>query len=481
MPARKHTRFSWAGLALAGLTSVAMAAPPRDGVLDPAFGIDGIARFDTVAGDTIRPRILYGMVALPDGGALVLGAGYAVDPQLPLSPLLPMVLRIDRHGALVPGFGTGGAYLLPALPGIAQFGARAISALPLADGRIVVVSAVALDDFAFTVTSYDDCAWVFALTEAGALLPSYGPAGGPGCIDFGVSTGSFMGNLPLGKLLGADAQGRVLVGGTPFNLPGAGESAVARLASDGRLDASFGSQGILRYGGDAFVFGSAAPGFIPVAGGYLAPAARGGQLGVLRVDAGFARDPTFGSNGFAGVTWTTGPNAFQVHGGLAVDGLGRNVIAGVGRPACNFCVTRFLPNGALDVTLNASAAQPGAPGSVLIDTQGGGGAGSIVVRSSGRLLVAGSGGAVSGPERLLLLGLREDGTFDLRFGTASTPGRLELDLSTNNGYSVFSAATAAADGGLLLGATWGGQVDVGIAIARLIDDAVFADSFEPVP
>ncbi len=144
-------------------------------------------------------------------------------------------------------------------------------------------------------------------------------------------------------------------------------------------------------------------------------------------------------------------------------------------------VTRFLPNDALDVTLNASAAQPGAPASVLIDTQGGGGAGSIVVRSSGRLLEAGSGGAVSGPERLLLLGLREDGAFDPRFGTASTPGRLELDLSTNNGSSVFSAATAAADGGLLLGATRVGQGNNGIAIARLIDDAVFADSFEPAP
>ena len=149
MPARKRNRFSWAGLALAALSSVAMAAPPRDGVLDPAFGTDGIARFDTLAGDTIRPRVLYGIVALPDGGALMLGAGYAVDPALPLSPLLPLVLRIDRHGALVPGFGTGGAYLLPALPGIEQFGARAISALPLADGRIVVVSAVARDDFSY--------------------------------------------------------------------------------------------------------------------------------------------------------------------------------------------------------------------------------------------------------------------------------------------------------------------------------------------
>jgi hypothetical protein len=152
----------------------------------------------------------------------------------------------------------------------------------------------------------------------------------------------------------------------------------------------------------------------------------------------------------------------------------------VGVPVQAF-FTRFLSNGALDVTFNASAAQSGAPRSVLIDTRGGSGAGSIVVRSSGRLLMAGSGGAVSGSERLLLLGLREDRAFDPRFGAESTPGRLELDLSTNNGSSVFGGASAAGDGGVLVGATRVGQGNNGIAIARLIDDAVFADSLEPAP
>jgi uncharacterized delta-60 repeat protein len=486
MPARKRTRFSWAGLALAAFTGVAMAAPPRDGVLDPAFGTGGIARFDTLAGDTIRPRILYGIVALPDGGALVLGAGYAVDPQLPLSPLLPLVLRIDRHGALVPGFGTGGAFLLPALPGIEQFGARAISALPLADGRIVVVSAVARDDFLIN-TSFDDCAWVFALSSTGALLPSFGPTGSPGCIDFGDSTGvTFMGIPPVGNLLRADANGGVLVGGPPINLPGVGESAVARLSAAGTLDASFGSQGILRYGGDAFVPGSVAPGFIAAGGGLVAAAARqGNQSGVLRVDAAFGRDPTFGSNGFAGVTWTTAANATPYLSAFAVDALGRSLIAGYvvsGTPVCDFCVTRFLPNGSLDVAFNASGAQPGTPGSALIVSNGvgAGAALSIVIRSAGRLVVAGNNSA-SGSSQLLLLGLRDDASFDPRFGPAGTPGSLSLNVATNNGSSVFGAATAAADGGLLLGATRVGQGNDGIAIVRLVDDAVFADSLESAP
>lgn len=479
MPARKRSRSSWASLALAAFSSVAMAAPPRDGVLDPAFGTDGIARFDTLAGGAIRPLIVTGMVALPDGGALVLGAGYGDGD--PPGPRLPMVLRIDRHGALVPGFATGGAYLLPALPGIEQFGARAISALPLADGRIVVVSAVPRFD-QDSNTPYEDCAWVFALSASGTLLPSFGPAGGPGCIDFGDSSGvTFIDFPPVGNLLRADANGGVLVGGSPFNLPGVGESAVARLSAVGTLDASFGSQGILRYGGDVFVRGSVAPGWVPVAGGLLAPAARAGQLGVLRIDSSFSTDPLFGSNGFAGVSWTMDPNAFAVLLGFAVDALGRSVIVGAARPTCNFCATRFLPNGALDTSFNASAAHPGAPGSVLIDTEGGGGAGSVVVRSGVRLLVAGTGGPLSGPARLLVLGLREDGSFDPRFGTATTPGRLELDLSTNGGSSAFGAATAAADGGVLLGATRGGKGNFGIAIARLVDDGVFADSFEPAP
>ena len=82
---------------------------------------------------------------------------------------------------------------------------------------------------------------------------------------------------------------------------------------------------------------------------------------------------------------------------------------------------------------------------------------------------------------MLLLGLRDDATFDPRFGPVSTPGSLDLNVSINNGSSVFSAATAAADGGVLLGATLVGQGNNGIAIARLVDDAVFADSVEPAP
>ena len=68
---------------------------------------------------------------------------------------------------------------------------------------------------------------------------------------------------------------------------------------------------------------------LPRAAGLVAAAAwQGNQPGVLRVDAAFGRDPTFGSNGFAGVTWTTAANATPYLSAFAIDALGRSLIAG---------------------------------------------------------------------------------------------------------------------------------------------------------
>ena len=476
---------SAAGLLLAAATGAVAAATPRDGVLDPSFGSAGVARFAAFDGGNIEARLLHRIVPLPDGGALLLGAGSRPGT---FEPLLPLVVRIDRFGAADPGFATGGAYLLPELPGVDDTGARAFGAAVLADGRIVVVSAVPRGFFPTAFASFDDCAWVFALTPAGTLVEGYGPDAGPGCVDFGDSSNvTYLDFPPVGSITAVDAQGRVLLGGRPHDLPGSGESALARLGPDGRLDAAFGAQGRLRYGADRFVLPSTSPGFVAGPQVLLAPAAgAGGRTGLLRFSADGVVDANYGDQGFAGTAWTTMQDAWNFIGGIALDRQGRALVAGYSRTfsgggvtTCDACVTRFLPDGSLDLTFNAAGTWPGAPGSALIVAvpQGAAAALSVLARGDGRVLLAGTSGGPPGEERLLVLALREDAAPETRFGPESTPGRVQLSLAPGAGGTIFGDAVLANDGGVLLGG-WLGIAGGGIAVARLVDDLVFGDSFE---
>lgn len=471
------------GFILVALGSSAVAAPARDGTLDPSFGNSGIARFETLADGAIAPSLLNRIVPMAGGHALLLGAGRRPGTS---EPLLPLVVRIDRHGAPDPAFGTAGAYLLPALPGIDIFGARAFGAAVLADGRIVVVSGVAKDQFSAN-TSYDDCAWVFAMTSTGSLIADYGPTGAPGCVDFGDSSGvTYQGTPPVGSIAVVDADGRVLVGGYPHDLPGSGESALARLAPDGRLDLGFGAQGRLRFGGSRFVQPSAAPGFLAGAPVLVAPAGVGAQCGVVRFGVDGVLDPTYGDQGFAGAAWTTLQDARSVIGGIALDRQGRALVAGYSRTffgggttICDSCVTRFLPNGSIDLTFNAAGTWPGPPGSALIVAveQAAAATLSVMARADGRVILAGTAGGMPGEEHLLALALREDATSETRFGPESTPGRLRLTLAPDGGATIFGDAVLSGDGGVLLGG-WLPIPGGGIAVARLVDDLVFSDSAE---
>jgi uncharacterized delta-60 repeat protein len=227
------------------------------------------------------------------------------------------------------------------------------------------------------------CFSTLAIAQAGHLDPNFGN-GQPGIFGFSQSSANGSSSSVTGIALQSD--GKIVIAGQAGN-----RSALLRLTTNGTLDSSFGSGGVVisRIGGDINqIFTSLAlqsDGKILVTASGCPP-----RDELARFNADGSLDTSFGSSGIASLS-------FRVFA-VTVQPDGKILATGENYPVA--LMARLLSTGQLDTSFGSSGQAP------LIAS-----ASSIALQSDGKILVA-SGGISSGS----LARYNTDGSLDKSFG-----------------------------------------------------------------
>jgi uncharacterized delta-60 repeat protein len=319
-------------------------------------------------------------------------------------------------GALDTSFGNGGKKTV-------NFGGTDAARVVLvqANGRLVVAGGGAAGG-SFCVVR---------LRTNGTLDTTFG-SGGKRIVDFGGENESV-----YGAALQADGR-IVLAGDSNFRV------AVARLKTNGSLDASFEGDGkkIFSWGaiGRAQAVVMAPNGKILIAG-FSGP--EGGNIQVARLNANGLLDKTFGVDGKAAVDF--GGDDFGL--AMARQANGRILVAGRST-AGGAVVARLRANGVVD---------PDFDGDGRVTLPGGGSASAVLVQPDRNIVVAGN---ASGSAMMTVTRLKPNGSPDTGFGTGGTA---TIDFATL--ADLAAGAALQPDGKIVVAGYSQGTEDV--AVARL--------------
>jgi uncharacterized delta-60 repeat protein len=197
------------------------------------------------------------------------------------------------------------------------------------------------------------------------------------------------------------ADGTVLVSGSKD-----GVYTVARLTADGSLDTTFNGTGILTLSGpseDAGYFHY--PLALQADGKLLFPGVAGDKFGLYRYNADGGLDTSFGDSGHVSYSVGAGPDAAYT---VTVQPDGKLLLAGTSQAAnfdASFGIVRLNPDGSLDTSFSGDGK---AIFPVGLDDR----PYSLAVQSDGKIL---AGGATDG--NFSVVRLNVDGTLDRSFGT----------------------------------------------------------------
>lgn len=327
----------------------ALARYTRSGALDQTFGIGGKATTDF--GRTSSGA--FAVVLQPDG-RMVAAGGAGGDIAL---------ARYDANGSLDPTFGEGGTVLTD-LPSSRE---AALALLLQPDGKLVVSGSTR------QFGSYADFL-VARYTASGALDQSFGNGGivstdfQPGWTDyaFGVALG------PGGKIVAAGV-------GLPGDAGGPGVIDIAVYDTNGHLDPSFDSDGMLVSAPelDSGAWGGviAQPDGKVVIGGNI-----GLNAGLVRYTAGGALDRTFGiaRNGVANASGGVSDLARQRDGKFVTAG----IRGGLSETDTNFAIARFDRSGLPDRSFHGGEATTDFGAWDLAE--------AVALQPDGRIVVGGS-------------------------------------------------------------------------------------------
>ncbi len=357
---------------------------------------------------------------------------------------MPATVTIDvfgrTDGSFDTSFGTGG------LTSSDFLGVDAFSGLMAqADGSIVCVGT---SENGFLAARY---------TPSGLLDTTFGTGGtytstpnGSGYATFGTVAERSDGKLVMG--------GQLLSGDRMF--------ALARFSADGKIDTSFGTNGmttmVVGSGGssssnDMLVL---ADNKILLAG-YGANGNSGEDLALARYSADGVLDSSFGT---AGITLhDVGGFADRINA-MALDSNGNVVVAGYALDADgrNFLIARFTADGVLDTSF-------GTGGVVLPNFGGNSVAYDVILDSAGRILVAGT----NGNDRSVVFRLDSSGALDTSFGDA---GSATVDTKPGENDSVRTVIEQLDGTILAVGMTIDGN-DVVASLFRLDEQGVLDTSF----
>jgi uncharacterized delta-60 repeat protein len=265
-------------------SDMAVARYNSDGALDLSFEGDGMALVDFGSEASARAVAIQpdGKVMLAEWASHPVGGGCCVSDF--------GLARLTRAGALDSSFNGDGQIVTDFLPGADNGHDAAQAVLVQADGRIVaagagVAGAVSID---FAVARY---------LADGSLDATFS--------DDGLVTTDFVGYFDEIRNLAVDTGGRIVAGGQGCEFPGNADEVcdfgLARYTATGTLDRRFGRQGRLRtdLGGDV---GEGIRGVVVQADGRIVAA--GDTAGPSASDVGLTRyrsdgrlDRSFGVNG----------------------------------------------------------------------------------------------------------------------------------------------------------------------------------------
>jgi uncharacterized delta-60 repeat protein len=307
-----------------------------------------------------------------------------------------VVVRVNADGSLDPTFGNAGIVTTSFSTG----SARAYAVALQSDGKIVVVGTSVDSHNVFAVARYNQL--------DGSLDATFG-SGGKTTVSFGNKPHDTTDTEARSVAIQAD--GKIVVGGFVNNT-----GSIARLNSNGSLDASFASGGKLTtsIGGNSESVVIQADGKI-VLGGY----ANGGRttgydFALARYNANGSIDTSFGNGGVATADFSGFEDRIRA---VTIDG-NNNIVAagfastGLYSPAFkNFAVARFTPSGQLDSTF-------GAGGKVTTDIFGNwDDCYALAIQADGKILADGFSYDASGAQSYFtVIRYNTNGTLDGNFG-----------------------------------------------------------------
>lgn len=291
---------------------------------------------------------------------------------------------------------------------------------------------------------------------------------------------------PYFEAIALDHSGRIVVAGNAAQFGTTNQDmAVARLLSNGSLDASFGSSGQTAIAFDLITNGQDSASNIAIAADDSVALAGEAQntgldangdffsyLAVARLQTDGALDLSFNGNGKRTIDLGT---AVECCGSDAVafDESDRIVIAGF-TPSSGL-VTRLLANGQNDAKFHGT--NPASPSGMALTSLG---PRALAISSDGHILIAGASAGVCSKSTMTVERLTSSGTEDLSFDGGSSVRSVGFDECATTAKVGSSASAMLLDAArpVLFGLFYNGDNTQGLlAVARLQSDLIFANRF----
>ena len=321
-------------------------------------------------------------VVQPDGKVIVAGATSLGFSSFALA-------RYNADGSLDGSFGSGGVVSTSVGTNYAYASAVALQS----DGKIVVAGYAndSSGNQRFALVRYN---------SDGSLDTSFG-SHGQVMLNFG-------GSYDIAQAVTIQSDGKILIAGYGYN--GSTLAELARLNTDGSLDSSFGTGGMVttNFGNNSgSLFYAAA---VQSDGKIIAAGQNGSQIALARYTSNGSLDSSFGSGG-AVVTSVAGSNYPR---SVAVQSDGK-IVVGAENYTSNgsFEVVRFNSDGSLDTSFGSG----GSVTTAFTDGATSHNASGLALLSSGQIVVGGVGGTPNNNNLLEVARYNSDGSLDSTFGS----------------------------------------------------------------
>jgi uncharacterized delta-60 repeat protein len=367
---------------------------------------------------SILAAVLLGAVATPvraaPGDLDTFFAGDGIATAFPNGAIATAV-AIDHHERILVA-----GYTVRADPDLALARFTPAGRLdPSFDGDGKVVVDLGGNDYAFDVAIADDGGIVVVgerdAAEDRVAVARLRPNGrlDPTFGGDGVVLTSFGRRFQSANAVGLMTDGRIVIAGSTSN-GSTGRSALARYRTDGGLDPTFGDDG--RVTVDLSPSGERFDGLVVLPGGAVVAAGSAERglvpaFSVARFEPDGALDLDFGKRGAGSSLIDVGAGSDVAHA-LTVQPDGRIVVVGsaTGDPRGDWAIARLGPKGRLDPGFSADGVV------VTAASTGAGAAFGVVAQPNGKLLVVGRVHRTATRDDLAVLRLKPGGGRDLRFG-----------------------------------------------------------------
>lgn len=317
-----------------------------NGTLDTAFGTGGRVTTDFSAMDEADVVLIQ-----TDGKIVATGSTSNNSPERTFAALA----RYNTDGSLDTSFGTGGKVI--------GHEGSAYSAVIQVDGRIVTggwgcAAATCSQNLDFTFARYD---------TAGVLDPAFGTSG--------KTTVAVSPGRDEAHSVALQSDGKIVASGVNLNSPAADPVAIVRLNTNGSLDTTFGTAGIVQNlpfaVEDAFGLSLQSSGKI-VTGGRVFTATTDSDFALIRLNSNGTLDTTFSNGGIATTPFSSNFDgvtsvAIQSDGKIVAVGFGENQPGDI-----DAAMARYLTS----VSVSGRVTSPSGAGLrnatvVITDSQGG--------------------------------------------------------------------------------------------------------------